>query len=36
MNGAQFLNIPLFLSFACLATSSSPAPVTVILPLTNM
>ena len=37
LNGAQFLNItPLFLSSACLAAASSPAPVIVILPLTSI
>ena len=36
-NGAQFLNItPLFLSSACFAASSAPAPVIVIVPLTRM
>ena len=37
VNCAQFLNVtPLFLSSNCLAAASSPVPVIVILPLTNM
>ena len=37
VKGTQFLNIaPLFLSSNCLAAASSPAPVIVIVPLTNM
>ena len=37
VNGTQFLNItPLFLSSACLAAASFPAPVIVIHPLTSM
>ena len=37
INGAQFLNItPLFLSSACLAAASFPAPAIVIFPLTRI
>ena len=37
IKGAQFLNAtPLFLSSACLAAASAPAPVIVILPLTRI
>ena len=37
VNEAQFLNVThLFLSSACLAVASSPAPVIVIVPLTIM
>ena len=37
VNGAQFLNVsPLFLSSARLAAASSPAPVIVIVPFTNI
>ena len=37
INGVQFLNItPLFISSACIAAESSPAPVIVFLPLTGM
>ena len=37
VNGAQFLNVtPLSLSSASLASSSSPAPVIVIVPFTSM
>ena len=37
INRAQFLNItPLFISFACLAAASAPAPVIAILLLTSI
>ena len=37
VNGSQFLNItPLFLSSACLAAASFPAPAIVIHPLTSI
>ena len=37
VNGAKFLNVtPLFLSSNCLSEASTPTPVIVILPLTNM
>ena len=37
INGAQFLNITLlFLSSACLAAASFPAPAIVIFPLTRI
>ena len=37
INGTQFLNITsLFLSYACRAAVSAPAPVVVILPLTSI
>ena len=37
INGVQFLNTtPLFLSSACLAAASSPAPAIVIFPLTRI
>ena len=37
LSGAQFLNdTPLSLLSACLAAESSPAPVTVIYPLTRI
>ena len=37
INGAQFLNLtPFFLSSNRFAASSSPAPVTVTVPLTSM
>ena len=37
VNGAQILNAtPLFLSSACLAAASSPAPVIVNVPFTSM
>ena len=37
VNGAQSLNVtPLFLSSACLAAASTPAPVIVIVPLTSI
>ena len=36
INGAQLLNItPFVLSSACLATTSAPGPVIVIVPLTS-
>ena len=37
VSGTPFLNItPLFLSFARFAASSSPSPLIVIVPLTNI